>query len=199
MYPEYDCLSSLAAHFKTQLHAFLSDQAALALRQKSPSPDTATPSRALFTFSGQFSTVSGTPTHDLTHPTLGKPVVLRHISSVRTELERVSHFRLYPQNPREPVVAFKQGFAMRFACLHSIPLELFVSGSELGKDLPTTLLGAAEGAEAGVKVDVEGAMKRIKKDIKGELDVIAAVDDSHCVLPGQMTVVRFRMGVVDAL
>jgi hypothetical protein len=177
MYPEYDCLSSLAAHFKAQLYAFFRDQGALAIRQKSappsPTPSTAAdpPLHPLFAFSGQFSTVSSTSADNFAH---GKPNILRDIALVRTELERVSHLKLNLQNPREPVVAFKQGFAMRFACVHSIPLELFAS-------------------EPGEQAD------GIRKDIKGELDVITVVDDSHWVLPGLMTVVRFRMGVLDVL
>ena len=206
MYPEYDCLSSLAAHFKAQLYAFFRDQGALAIRQKSapsataaiaptptsdaaasvaadPAPTPATPPlHPLFTFSGQFSTVSGTSADNFAHPMHGKPNILRDIALVRTELERVSHLKLHLQNPREPVVAFKQGFAMRFACVHSIPLELFAS--EPGEQ-------AAE--------EPSHLTKGIRKDIKGELDVIAVADDSHFVLPGQMTVVRFRMGVLHVL
>ena len=85
-------------------------------------------------------------------------------------------------------MAFKQGFAMRFACVHSIPLELFAS-SECGEQ--------AEVSESHLaKEDISPG---IRKDIKGELDVITVADDSHVVLPGQMTVVRFRMGVLDVL
>ncbi|KAF8337857.1 hypothetical protein F5887DRAFT_983931 [Amanita rubescens] len=179
MYPEYHTLHSLSVHFRTLLYAFLRDQVSLALRQKS-SPPTRTfdsvgpaPAPALFTFSGQFSTVSPTP--DITHPT-HKPNILRHISHVRTVLERSSRLRLQPQNQRDPLVAFKQGFAMRFACAHSIPLALFAP-------------------EGGVTADKD-AEDAIRRNIKGELDIITVSDDSHSVVPGQMTVVRFRMGVV---
>ena len=73
---------------------------------------------------------------------------------------------------------------MRFACVHSIPLELFVS----------------ERGEQVVNEDhLASAMEGIRKDIKGVLDVITVTDESHLVVPGQMTVVRFRMGVLDVL
>src|SRR6266550_5350461 len=201
MYPEYDGLHSLSVHFRTLLYAFLRDRVSLALRQKaSPPASTTTPTSdpvapapptPLFTFSGQFSAVSATP--DITHPTY-KPNILRHITLVRTILERTSHLRLQPQNPRDPLVTFKQGFAMRFACVHSIPLGLFAPGVGEG-DKPAQLSerGTA-GEDDKEKSDPEDA---IRKDIKGELDVITVSDDSHCVVPGQMTVVKFRMGVVD--
>lgn len=190
MYPEYDGLHSLSVHFRTLLYEFLSHQVSLALRQKSPSTTTSdlvpAPPTPLFTFSGQFSTVSPTP--DITHPT-NKPTILRHIAQIRTKLERASHFRLQPQNPRDPLVTFTQGFAMRFTCIHSIPLGFFTP--EGGKSAqPDT----ADDKDKD-KNDPEAAIKR---DIKGELDVITVSDDSHSILPGQMTVVRFRMGVVDA-
>ncbi|KAK2467565.1 hypothetical protein APHAL10511_000420 [Amanita phalloides] len=223
-YPEYLSLLSLSAHFRTQLYAFLRDQAVDALRQKSSStnsessstststatpatptttpatptttpatpttttPNPATPSSptALFTFTGRFSTVSTVSST----PPPPNPI---HIAHVRNELERASHFHfhLQPPNPTEPFVTFEQGFAVRFSCVHSIPLDMFVPEE---KELV--------GWDPGMEEEREELWIRpsfIRKDVKGELDVIVVVDDSHRLLPGQMTVVRFRMGMLDIL
>lgn len=57
-----------------------------------------------------------------------------------------------------------------------------------------------DGPTTGGGQELRDWVGAIKKDIKGELDVITVVDDSHCLpIPGQMTVVRFMMGVVDVV
>ena len=134
---------------------------------------------------------------------------------VRSEIERATHFQMKFREGRnllatggDPVVTFDEGFALRLECAHSIPLDWFVPGGTGGEDLKVNSEGIAGSADSGSakvlgeRMEKSGReeremAKKIMKDIKGELDIIIVADPSHPVLPGQMTVVRFRMGVID--
>jgi len=95
------------------------------------------------------------------------------------------------------VVAFNDGFAVRLECVHSVPLNWFVPGGSSGGMMNQQ--GGGGNSEKSEKVGEGGSEREtdVKKDIKGELDIIIVADSSHPVLPGQTTVVRFRMGIID--
>ncbi|PFH48262.1 hypothetical protein AMATHDRAFT_49671 [Amanita thiersii Skay4041] len=158
------------------------------------------PTHSTFFFSGQFSTV--TTTLDITSR---RTDVVNYMNGIRIELERVSRFSLKPCNPEKPVVAFGNGFALRFLCLHSLPPEMFakmgMGPTKVGG--PCALANGTASSSASAKENANGSPRpppeATKKDVKGELDLIAVADDSYGVLPGQKMVIRFRLGVVDIL
>ncbi|KAF8637708.1 hypothetical protein AX17_002630 [Amanita inopinata Kibby_2008] len=95
-----------------------------------------------------------------------------------------------------PLVALADGFAVSFVCVHSLPLNVAFLGA-CGSPVESPRMTSDAGIRDGPMNGVERIDKAVKKDIKGELDIITVADDSHCVLPGQRTLVRFRLGVVD--
>ncbi|KIL57777.1 hypothetical protein M378DRAFT_171366 [Amanita muscaria Koide BX008] len=199
-YPEFVSFSALIAQFRAELHSFLRDQAQLALRRrytsiedcesstsasKPPATENVAPTPTslgpLFTFKGQSSTVCSTP--NIMSPS-HRTAILSHLVYVRSELERASLLQLRPENTENPLVAFKEGFAVRFVCMHAIPLGWFLSGEQ-------------DNEKQRRERETETGAGDMRKDIKGELDIIVFPDHSHHILPGQTTMIKFRMGVVN--
>ena len=101
---------------------------------------------------------------------------------VRSEIERASHFEMKFQDRKDPVVTFNEGFAVRLECAHSVPLNWFVPGG--GGDCLNNDSEGGDGDADSEKVGKEEREAEVKKDIKGELDIIIVADPSHPVLPG---------------
>ncbi|KAG1782118.1 hypothetical protein EV702DRAFT_1069736 [Suillus placidus] len=190
-FPAFQNRSVLLSEFGALLGRFLEAQV-LYLRMKLQTAGEKALLRldpVLFAFDGEYSTVIGQRGYQdnvqgKSGPEHGQEEMQKEVAFTVRELDSTL---LTEFKPTEGFIIKSGGMIMRYKCA----LELIIPLRPLPKTTPSkdTDISAPRASES----DTSSSHVPYKKPVFGELEVAVVPDDSHSILLGRRTIIRFRM------